>query len=231
MSDTWPPNSLGEADRFALYSTYSSERKVCRETSKATATCVGCLVAQHVDEHRGEAVDGVGVLTRRRREVLDGQREERPVGQRVAVEQEQPGAQCRAGTGLGHAATLVALEPTTRRRRPSDGDLAGAGTSLRATGSDHLADRTGAAADLARRRGGIVPGAARAESGDGATAQAPPSGRDPAARGTGWLPVVHRARRRRCVLDARAARPRSGRLDERAADPLAVVARSRPGRG
>jgi hypothetical protein len=23
---------------------------------------VGCLVAQHVDEHRGEAVDGVGVL-------------------------------------------------------------------------------------------------------------------------------------------------------------------------
>ena len=50
---------------------------------------VGCLVAQHVDEHRGEAVDRVGVLAGGGREVLDRQREERAVGQRVAVEQEQ----------------------------------------------------------------------------------------------------------------------------------------------
>jgi 1,4-dihydroxy-2-naphthoyl-CoA hydrolase len=50
---------------------------------------VGCLVAQHVDEHRGEAVDGVGVLAGVGREVLRGQRVERAVGQRMSVEEEQ----------------------------------------------------------------------------------------------------------------------------------------------
>ncbi len=44
------------------------------------------LVAQHVDEHRGEAVDGVGVLAGRGGEVLHRQRVERAVGQRVAVD-------------------------------------------------------------------------------------------------------------------------------------------------
>ena len=39
------------------------------------------LVAQHVDEHRGEAVDGVRRLTGRGREILRRQREERPVRQ------------------------------------------------------------------------------------------------------------------------------------------------------
>ena len=57
--------------RFALYSGYSSRRKVWRDLSNATAMWVG-LVAHHVDEHRGEAVDGVGVLSGRRREVLHG---------------------------------------------------------------------------------------------------------------------------------------------------------------
>ena len=64
----------------------------------------GLLVPQHVDEHRGEAVDGVGRLAGRGREVLDRQGEEGPVGQRVAVEQEQPRAGrdrvcCRGGHG------------------------------------------------------------------------------------------------------------------------------------
>ena len=57
----------------------------------------GHLVAQHVDEHRGEAVDGVGVLPGGGREVLHRQREERAVGQRVAVEEQEPGA----GGGVG----------------------------------------------------------------------------------------------------------------------------------
>ena len=48
------------------------------------------LIAQHVDEHRGEAVDGVGRLPRRGREVLGGQREKRPVGEGMPVEQKQP---------------------------------------------------------------------------------------------------------------------------------------------
>ena len=54
------------------------------------------LVAEHVDQHRGEAVDGIGVLALDRREVLDREREEGAVGQRVAVEQEQ-------ARGLWHA--------------------------------------------------------------------------------------------------------------------------------
>ncbi len=48
------------------------------------------LVAQDVDQHRGEAVDGVRRLTGRGGEVLDRQREERSIGQRVAVEEQQP---------------------------------------------------------------------------------------------------------------------------------------------
>ena len=39
---TWPLNSSGVAMRLALYSAYSSVRNVWRDTSKATATWVGC---------------------------------------------------------------------------------------------------------------------------------------------------------------------------------------------
>ena len=42
ISETWPVNSSGDFDRLALYSEYSSMRKVCRDTSKATPTWVGC---------------------------------------------------------------------------------------------------------------------------------------------------------------------------------------------
>ena len=38
---TCPLNSSGLVDRFALYSTYSSERNVFRDTSNATARWVG----------------------------------------------------------------------------------------------------------------------------------------------------------------------------------------------
>ena len=41
-SDTWPLNSVGVAERPALYSEYSSVRNVLRDTSKATPTWVGC---------------------------------------------------------------------------------------------------------------------------------------------------------------------------------------------
>ena len=40
----------------------------------------GLLVAQHVDQHRGEPVDGIGVLAGAGGEVLRRQREERPIG-------------------------------------------------------------------------------------------------------------------------------------------------------
>jgi hypothetical protein len=50
----------------------------------------GLLVAQQVDEHGGEAVDRVGGLPRARAEVLRGEREEGPVGERMTIEQQQP---------------------------------------------------------------------------------------------------------------------------------------------
>jgi hypothetical protein len=49
------------------------------------------LVAEHVDQHRGEAEHSVGGLTRLGGEVLHRQGEIRPVGQRVTVEQQQAG--------------------------------------------------------------------------------------------------------------------------------------------
>lgn len=60
----------------------------------------GRLVAQRVRQHRREAVDGVGRLARRGREVLRGQREERPVRQGVPVHEHQAGA-VRCGRLVG----------------------------------------------------------------------------------------------------------------------------------
>jgi hypothetical protein len=49
----------------------------------------GLLVAQHVDEHRREPEDGIGVLARCGREVLDREGEEGAVGDGMAVDQQQ----------------------------------------------------------------------------------------------------------------------------------------------
>ena len=68
----------------------------------------GRLVAQGVDEHRGEPVDRVGRLPGGGREVLDREREEGAVGDRVAVEQQEP----RTGGGGGLGAHVV--EPSQR---------------------------------------------------------------------------------------------------------------------
>ena len=81
ISATWPENSCGEELRLALYSAYASLRKVCPGHVERHRHVRRLLVAQDVDEHRGEAVDGVGRLTGGGGEVLDGQGEERSVGQ------------------------------------------------------------------------------------------------------------------------------------------------------
>ncbi len=60
----------------------------------------GGLVAQRVRQHRRETVDGVGRLPRRGREILRGQREERPVGQGVPVHEHQAGT-VRCGRLVG----------------------------------------------------------------------------------------------------------------------------------
>ena len=39
---TWPLNGFGVSERPALYSAYRSVRNDFRDTSKATAMCVGC---------------------------------------------------------------------------------------------------------------------------------------------------------------------------------------------
>ena len=62
------------------------------------------LVAEHVGEHRGEPVDRVGVLTRGRREVLDREREECAIDERVAVQQQEAGA---VGGDFGHPPMLA----------------------------------------------------------------------------------------------------------------------------
>src|SRR5699024_2065420 len=52
----------------------------------------GFLVPEQVDQHRGEAVDGVGDLAGAGGEVLGGQGEEGPVGHRVAVDDQEQGS-------------------------------------------------------------------------------------------------------------------------------------------
>ena len=79
---------MGVAERPALYSAYSSVRKVCADVER-DGDVGRLLVTEHVDEHRGEPVDGVGVLAGAGREVLGGQREEGAVGERMAVKKEK----------------------------------------------------------------------------------------------------------------------------------------------
>ena len=66
-----------------------SWRNVGSGRSKATAMRVGLVVAHQVDEHRREAEDGVGDLARGRGHV-GRQGEERPVGERVPVDEHEP---------------------------------------------------------------------------------------------------------------------------------------------
>ena len=74
------------------------------------------LVAQHVDQHRGEAEDRVGVLPGRGREVLHRKREERAIRQGVAVEQQQAGPRRgRSGAVSGTSRTLSRGSDSTHR--------------------------------------------------------------------------------------------------------------------
>ena len=75
------------------------------------------LVPQDVDQHRGEAVDRVGGLPGGGREVLDGQREEGAVGQRVPVEQQQAVAGRLALAGGRVLHRLLRRPAATRPRR------------------------------------------------------------------------------------------------------------------
>ena len=77
----------------------------------------GSLVVQQRQEHGHEAVDGIGGLAGRRREVVDGQRVKGAKGHRVSVDEKKPlgnrvrgGLRCwtrrRAGRGGAHRASL-----------------------------------------------------------------------------------------------------------------------------
>ncbi len=88
----------------------------------------GLLVAQYVDQHRREPVHGIGRLTRRRREVLRWQGEERPVGERVPVEQEEEFVPrrvvCRRGRVHGSHPVILGCDV---RRAGVCGELGGSG--------------------------------------------------------------------------------------------------------
>ena len=79
------------------------------------------LVAQHVDEHRGEAVDGIGRLARRGGEVLHGKREEGPVGERVAVEEQQRVRHLTQSMTDGRARRTLVRRARPRVRFPGTG--------------------------------------------------------------------------------------------------------------
>ena len=95
------------------------------------------LVAQHVDQHRGEAVDGIRVLAGARREVLDREGEEGPIGQRVSVEEEELHAWQPSHHDRHHR------RPRPRDRPPTSPDLMAGVAALRAMNPDSLMDRMG----------------------------------------------------------------------------------------
>ena len=74
--------------RWALYSSNSSCRNVFSRESQATITAAGLVLAEDLDDHGAEAVEGVGGKTVGGGD-LRRQGEERPVGDVVAVEQEE----------------------------------------------------------------------------------------------------------------------------------------------
>ena len=111
-----------------------------RETSNATADVGRLLVAQLVDQHRGEPVDRVGRDAHRGLEVLHRQREERPVRQRMAVQQQESGS-------LGHARSLGPPLRQIPGRRAGRRPAAGARRPARWPG-----ERSGTPGQPVRRR-------------------------------------------------------------------------------
>ena len=122
-----------------MYSAYCSLRNVTARDVERDRDVGRLLVAQHVDQHRGEAVDGVRDLARGGREVLDGQGEERAVGHRVAVDEQQP-----AGAARGRRARPA--RAVAERLRRAGAEVVGGGgvtsTSLCAA-TDARAGRSG----------------------------------------------------------------------------------------
>ena len=101
----WPRNSSGVADRPALYSGYFSRPERLAGHVEGRRDVAGLLVAQQVDQHRGEAVHRVGGQSALGLEVLGGQCVERPERQRIAVQQHQ----CRLWCGRAFSAVAVWL--------------------------------------------------------------------------------------------------------------------------
>ena len=127
----------------------------------------GLLVAQQVDQHRGEAVHRVGGQPALGLEVLGGQRVERPERQRIAVQQHQCrlfGAPSRplrlAVTALLYAR---ALDTQVARRSPIDQTRAPPGSigPAAATPAPAGPAAPGRTATRAVRRGPAAPTAAR----------------------------------------------------------------------
>ena len=122
ISSTWPLNSSGVLERFALYSGELLGAPGLARDVERHREMRGRLVAQGVREHRREAVDRVGRLPRGGGEVLHGQGEERPVRQGMPVHQEQARTAARRRFGAGRFALLRCLcchapDPATPHRQ------------------------------------------------------------------------------------------------------------------
>src|SRR5699024_5242688 len=74
----------------------------------------GLLGGDHVDDHPGEAVDGVGGLSAAVAEAVGGQREERPEGHRVSVDEQELLTPVIAGT-QGEKTPTSAVAPRHHR--------------------------------------------------------------------------------------------------------------------
>ena len=157
------------------------------------------LVAQHVDEHRGEAVDGVGRLPGRGGEVLRRQREERPVGQRMPVEQQQPAP---VRVGLLDAGLLGLLDAGSRPAGAGRAPLSpGAGWrwSARAWRGSRLGHHAGSLVGRCTwQRARQAAGQAAGRRVSGCSPIAAPSGtggdRWPTMNSRSWTPLIRRAR-------------------------------------
>ena len=115
IRSTWPVNSAGEAERLALYSRVLRAAEGLPRDVERDGQVGRLLVAQHVDQHRGEPVDRVGVLPGRGREVLDRQREEGPVGHRMTVDQQQGAGPVGGQRWLGSSQSGTLCLPAPRR--------------------------------------------------------------------------------------------------------------------
>jgi hypothetical protein len=101
ISSTWPWNSGGVAGALRLVRREGLGAEGGAGEVEGGGDVGGVLVVDEAQQHAEEAVDGVGVLTAGRREVLRRESVEGAEGQGMSVEQQECGLLRRAVTAAG----------------------------------------------------------------------------------------------------------------------------------